>query len=353
MKKAKLLSVVEAQFESSSSSANQPQQNNAESKESSSESSSSSSSSSEEESTSLSAIIEQFNGQECSVPFGTSDQYHDAILKAENEGENLRTPESLLFNAFFLYPLTQSMLTCPFYLKGSCRFTSSTNKKPCKYSHGHRVTVQQIRPKSVYSIGEEVNYQKDGDNCNRKLFGLVRNSALPATSSSGESSKNDHHHHLWTRCEIVKTDPGTGRVLVKLVRDCTDFWVPMEMLVLVDQEFEKEEEEIEVPAMMSSQMGKNIPPRFFYPEPNIHLFQNPQIPIPLHHPHLANGSATLAASAPNCSSRWATLAAPAWAAAPRASSTPLNRTSFRPVTPWTPASPSKPSQSERSSTLRR
>ena len=146
------------------------------------------------------------------------------------------------------------MLTCPFFLKGSCRFTSS-KAKTYKYSHGHRVTVQQIRPKAVYSIGEEINYQKDGDN--RKLFGLVRNSALPTSSSSSGENKDDHH--LWTRCEIVKTDPGTGRVLVKLIRDCTDFWVPMEMLVLVDQQFEKEEEEeIEVPAMMSSQAGKNI-----------------------------------------------------------------------------------------------
>ncbi|KAH9398456.1 hypothetical protein TYRP_018695 [Tyrophagus putrescentiae] len=125
-----------------------------------------------EKSTSLSAIIEQFNGQECSVLFGASDQYRDAILRADEkvEKEN-RTPKSLLFNIFFLYLLTQSMLTCPFYLKGSCRFNSS-KAKTCKYSHGHRVIVQKIRPKSVYSIDDKVNYQKD-DNCNRKLFGLA------------------------------------------------------------------------------------------------------------------------------------------------------------------------------------
>ncbi|CAG2164477.1 unnamed protein product [Oppiella nova] len=92
----------------------------------------------------LNDSLTSLNGKECRVPLcGTNGavSYHNAILMTTDDGVD-GTSDTITVKAFFTYPTTKSMLSCPHYLSAKCRYSDDK----CRYSHGLDVLLTDIKP---------------------------------------------------------------------------------------------------------------------------------------------------------------------------------------------------------------
>ncbi|XP_064649399.1 zinc finger CCCH-type with G patch domain-containing protein-like [Lineus longissimus] len=86
--------------------------------------------------------LQGLEGTKCRVPF-TQDwgslEYHNALVLSA-EPIDMETGE-LKVRVVFCNPTHRSMLPCPYFLDGNCKFP----QEECRYSHGHVVSVSDIQ----------------------------------------------------------------------------------------------------------------------------------------------------------------------------------------------------------------
>lgn len=79
-----------------------------------------------------------------------SIDWHNAIIASNESVNDCSDPNinDIKVKVFFTYPMTYSMLSCPYYMSGKCKYSDTQ----CKYSHGYSVSLANIKP------FEEINY---------------------------------------------------------------------------------------------------------------------------------------------------------------------------------------------------
>jgi len=111
--------------------------------------SSSSSSSDDNMNNEIKALMEslnELNGKECRAPFAHQNgsiDYHNAIIMTNdsiNDCSHLDVNDTKV-KVFFTYPMSNSMLSCPYYMSGKCKYSDTK----CKFSHGYYVSLANIK----------------------------------------------------------------------------------------------------------------------------------------------------------------------------------------------------------------
>lgn len=81
----------------------------------------------------------------------SEEKYHNAVILCRETATPSTTTmtsepsvsrSECVVRVLFSQPLYASMLPCPYFMEGSCRYSGDL----CKYSHGHLVPRSKLRP---------------------------------------------------------------------------------------------------------------------------------------------------------------------------------------------------------------
>ncbi|XP_031556110.1 zinc finger CCCH-type with G patch domain-containing protein-like [Actinia tenebrosa] len=127
---------------------------------------------------------EDIIGTKCRVSYtqewGVKEHHNAMVFSVEMSDDE--SPDNAKVRVLFLNPTHQSMVPCPYFLDGKCRFSENE----CRYSHGFLVEVEDLKPFKEPNFSEI----KEGQQC------LARYSDCVWYKSTIKSVDEDHHEFL-------------------------------------------------------------------------------------------------------------------------------------------------------------
>lgn len=116
--------------------------------------------------------------------------------------------------AFFVYPIESSMLTCPYFLQNNCYYDN------CKYSHGFQISIDQLAPKLALDFSNEDNLNKLKDKSIK--YCLVEN----------EKPFKNTGQFLWSAGVLVDFK-SCDQVLVRFL-NANEEWINADRLIILN-----------------------------------------------------------------------------------------------------------------------